>query len=99
MASIAIHFDSASLNSSWQFLDPLLLRTDLLRGVWYLHSQNSTAREANTGLEIAGLYRVLTREPGIARLVRDLPAPYESSRLARNGPRSHARSRSPPRSP
>jgi len=64
MASIAIHFDSASLNSSWQFLDPLLLRTDLLRGVWYLHSQNSTAREANTGLEIAGPHRVLTRERG-----------------------------------
>jgi hypothetical protein len=34
-----IHFDAAPLNSSWQFLDPLLLRTDLLRSVWYLHSQ------------------------------------------------------------
>ena len=34
-----IHFDATPLNSSWQFLDPLLLRTDLLRSVWYLHSQ------------------------------------------------------------
>ena len=34
-----IRFDVTPLNSSWQFLDPLLLRTDLLRSVWYLHSQ------------------------------------------------------------
>ncbi len=34
-----IRFDATPLNYSWQILDPMLLRTDLLRSVWYLHSQ------------------------------------------------------------
>lgn len=34
-----VRFDAATLNGTWQFLDPMLLRTDLLRSVWYLHAQ------------------------------------------------------------
>lgn len=32
-------FDVSTLPASWQFLDPYLLARDLLRSLWYLHSQ------------------------------------------------------------
>lgn len=34
-----VRFDATTLPYFWQFLDPSLLRHDLLRSVWYLHSQ------------------------------------------------------------
>ncbi|MBI4262889.1 MAG: hypothetical protein HY657_00805 [Acidobacteria bacterium] len=34
-----VRFDATPLDSFWQFLDPLLLRVDLMRSVWYLHGQ------------------------------------------------------------
>lgn len=34
-----VRFDTTTLPYFWQFVDPALLRHDLLRSVWYLHSQ------------------------------------------------------------
>lgn len=34
-----VRFDSHPLDGSWQYLDPALLRNDLLNSVYYLHSQ------------------------------------------------------------
>lgn len=34
-----IRFDATTLDLTWQFLDPALLRTDLIRSLWHLHSQ------------------------------------------------------------
>ena len=38
-AAAGIRFDASPLNGFWQFLDPVLLRHDLLRSCFYLHSQ------------------------------------------------------------
>ena len=34
-----LRFDASWLDWAWQFLDPAILRRDLIRGVFYLHSQ------------------------------------------------------------
>lgn len=34
-----IRFDATPINWYWQYIDPYLLKTDLLRSVYYLHSQ------------------------------------------------------------
>lgn len=38
-AALGLHFDDSGLVTSWQLLDPALLRTDLLGSVYRLHSQ------------------------------------------------------------
>jgi hypothetical protein len=38
-AAAGIRFDMSPLSGFWQFLDPVLLRHDLLRSCFYLHSQ------------------------------------------------------------
>lgn len=37
--SLGVRFDERPLDSFWQYLDPALLRVDLLRSLFYLHSQ------------------------------------------------------------
>ena len=39
MAHLGVRFDASSLDYYWQYADPKLLREDLLRTVFYLHSQ------------------------------------------------------------
>lgn len=39
LLAAGIRFDTAPLNRSWQFLDPELLRGELLKSCYYLHSQ------------------------------------------------------------
>ena len=34
-----VHFDTAQLTKAWQFIEPDLLKTDLWRSLFYLHSQ------------------------------------------------------------
>lgn len=34
-----VRFEGDTFNRGWQFIDPLLLRTDLWRSIYYLHSQ------------------------------------------------------------
>jgi len=34
-----VHFDGETFFRGWQFIDPLLLKTDLWRSIYYLHSQ------------------------------------------------------------
>ncbi|HMC53481.1 MAG TPA: hypothetical protein VKI64_12030 [Acidimicrobiales bacterium] len=34
-----VRFDASPLKYAWQYLDPALLRHDLMRSLWYLHSQ------------------------------------------------------------
>src|SRR5258708_5450767 len=34
-----LQFDASWLDWAWQFLDPIILRRDLLRGLLYLHTQ------------------------------------------------------------
>ncbi len=37
--ALGVRFDASTLNNYWQYLDPRLLQEDLLRSVFYLHSQ------------------------------------------------------------
>src|SRR5207245_7531778 len=37
--SIGVRFDSSSLGWYWQYVDPVLLKYDLVRSLVYLHSQ------------------------------------------------------------
>lgn len=34
-----IRFDASTINSYWQYIDPVLMKTDLLRSLWNLHMQ------------------------------------------------------------
>jgi len=34
-----LQFDASWLDWAWQYLDPVILRRDLFRGLWYLHTQ------------------------------------------------------------
>lgn len=38
-AAAGVRFDASPLNGFWQLLDPALLKTDLIRSCFYLHSQ------------------------------------------------------------
>jgi hypothetical protein len=37
--ALGVRFDDSPLQSYWQYLDPVLLREDLLSSVWHLHTQ------------------------------------------------------------
>jgi hypothetical protein len=37
--SAGIRFDASPVDTYWQYIDPVLMRTDLLRSLWYLHMQ------------------------------------------------------------
>jgi len=39
LLSLHIQFNANPINNFWQFLDPVLLKTDLLRSIYYLHQQ------------------------------------------------------------
>lgn len=64
-----VRFDSQPITSYWQYLDLGLLRTDLLRSLWYLHSQpplfnfllgvTTKVAPANEGVLLAVLFRGL----------------------------------------
>ena len=36
---VGVRFHADGLGATWQYLDPALMQTDLLRSVWFLHSQ------------------------------------------------------------
>ena len=38
-ALLGVRFDSSPLNTYWQYIDPQLLREDLLQSLWHLHTQ------------------------------------------------------------
>lgn len=38
-ALAGIHFDATPVEHYWQMIDPVLMRTDLARSLWYLHMQ------------------------------------------------------------
>src|SRR5262245_45155580 len=37
--AFGVRFHASPLNEFWELLDPKLLQTDLVRSIWYLHSQ------------------------------------------------------------